>query len=664
MLNRRALLLGASALAGAAGVAGAALAIRAKWHTHPNHAVLGWLKANVLPLASAEPGSDFKDLEQLRPLIADARIVSLGEATHGTREFFQLKHRMIEYCVSQLGFTMIGFEAEYGATLAVNDYVLSGKGNARDVVAAMGFWTWDTEEVVALVEWVRAWNIANTRKVKFYGFDMQSSPASGMHLLAYLDRVAPHLAAVCEQNIAPLASAYAADDLRLMPTIVRDQAASQLATVLDAFATQRAEWIGRSSESEWHLARQSAIVLDQFARINAMDNESLSWAKSWRFRDRCMAANVRSLLDAEGHGTKAVLWAHNGHVQRSPSVFFKVIELSNMGSHLHAMFGNEMVVVGFAFNQGSFQAVDETGKLRDHTVPPAPEGFIDAALAATGLPLLALDLANIPPDGPLAKWLAAKPSQRSIGAVFYGDHTNYSEVANPRDKYDILLFVERTTAARGNPRVSRVASEGGSNAEPTNLQLTGSAALPDGWRAISYSRHPYSVSVAEEETPEAGRAVRIARSNDTLVWGDGGITQTFQVGQFGGRRLVFSAAMRAEAARIGTGAHLVVRFLQKGDNAVQVVHSGAPVRSSYWMRHSIAADVPRNAERIQICLVVTGAAAGWFGDLDLEVKPVEGAVAVSDAADERRPKRKRPPRPWDVAPQSLPVGKRLRVGPT
>src|SRR5439155_23450958 len=136
--------------------------------------------------------------------------------------------------------------------------------------------------------------------------------------------------------------------------------------------------------------------------------------------------------------------------------------------------------------------VDETGTLRDHSVPPAPEGFIDAALAATGLPLLALDLANIPPDGPLAKWLAAKPSQRSIGAVFHGDHTNYSEVANPRDKYDILLFVERTTAAHGNPRVPWVASEGGSNAEPTNLQLAGSATLPNGWRPISYSRHPYS----------------------------------------------------------------------------------------------------------------------------------------------------------------------------
>src|SRR5262249_29883955 len=91
MLNRPALLVGASALVGAAGVAGAALAIRAKWHSHPSNAVISWLKANALPLASVEPGADFKDLEQLRPLIGDARIVSLGEATHGTREFFQLK---------------------------------------------------------------------------------------------------------------------------------------------------------------------------------------------------------------------------------------------------------------------------------------------------------------------------------------------------------------------------------------------------------------------------------------------------------------------------------------------------------------------------------------------------------------------------------------------
>jgi len=184
------MLLGGTAVAAAAIIASVSPALGTQATTLEPEGI-AWLKANALPLASVEPGAGFKDLEPLRPLIGNARVVGLGESTHGTREFFQLKHRMIEYCVSQLGFTVIGFEAAQGVTLAVNDYVLHGKGNARDVVTGMIFWTWNTEEVVALVEWVRAWNIAHERKVKFYGFDMQSGAASVLHMLGYLERVAP-----------------------------------------------------------------------------------------------------------------------------------------------------------------------------------------------------------------------------------------------------------------------------------------------------------------------------------------------------------------------------------------------------------------------------------------------------------------------------------------
>jgi erythromycin esterase len=664
MLNRRGLLLGGTTLAAAAAITGTAFAIRAQWDTRPSADVITWIKANALPIATAEPGTGWQDLEALRPLIGDARIVSLGEATHGTREFFQLKHRMIEYCVSQLGFTMIGFEAQYGATLAVNDYVLDGKGNAVDVVAGMGFWTWDTEEVVALVEWVRNWNLAHDRKVKFYGFDMQSSPASGLQLLSYLERVAPYIASACEQNLAPLVSAFTAGDIGAMPAIARDQALAQLATVLDAFGNERALWVSKTSETEWHLARQNAIVLQQFARITAMDDETLGWVKGWNFRDLCMAANVRALLEGEGPDAKAVLWAHNGHVQRSPTVLFKVVELTSMGSHLHTMFGDQMVVIGFAFNQGGFKAVDDKGTLRDHTVGPAPEGYVDGALATTGLPILALDLANVPPDGPVAKWLASRPLQRSIGAVFAGPEFLYTEAANPRDKYDILLFVDRTTASRRNPIPDYPRTASGSNSEPTNLVLAGASGFPDGWRAVSYSRHPYAVTAAEEETPKAGRAVRMARSDTSLVWGDGVLTQTFPVGRWRGQRLVFGAAMRAEAARIGTGAQLVVSFWPKPDGSdrpkpLLVVPSGAPVRSMRWIRHSIAADVPSSAERIEITLVTTGAAAAWFGDIALEAKSPEGVVAVSDASDRQR---KRDPRAWDVPPPFVPLGHHLRAG--
>src|SRR5262245_28688700 len=194
-MNRRRLLLGGVALAGVAAAAGGYV-LYGPSDTHAGPDVIAWLKANAIPLATAEPGGDFKDLEPLRAVIGNARIVAMGEATHGTREFFQLKHRLIEYCVSQLGFTIIGFEAEYGTTLAVNDYVLDGKGSAADTVTGMGFSIWDTEEVLALVEWIRAWNASHDRKVKFYGFDMQSSAASALHLLGYLERVAPELATV------------------------------------------------------------------------------------------------------------------------------------------------------------------------------------------------------------------------------------------------------------------------------------------------------------------------------------------------------------------------------------------------------------------------------------------------------------------------------------
>src|SRR5271169_2485691 len=132
-----------------------------------------WIRDNAVPLATVEAGRGFADLERMRRIIGGARIVSLGEATHGTREFFRLKHRLLEFCVSELGFTLFGIEASYPECLRVNDYVLHGSGKPDEALAGTRFWTWDTEEVLALIEWMRAWNRTHEPKVKFYGFDMQ-----------------------------------------------------------------------------------------------------------------------------------------------------------------------------------------------------------------------------------------------------------------------------------------------------------------------------------------------------------------------------------------------------------------------------------------------------------------------------------------------------------
>src|SRR6476660_5636453 len=174
-----------------------------------------WIRSNAIPLASVEAGHGFADLEPLRAIIGDARIVSLGEATHGTHEFFQLKHRLLEFCVTELGFSIFGIEASYPECLRINDYVLNGTGNPADALASQRFWTWDTEEVLALIEWMRAWNSTHARKVKFYGFDLQFASEAALGVLDYLKHVAPELVAVSEASLWPLSDDFSADRFHL-----------------------------------------------------------------------------------------------------------------------------------------------------------------------------------------------------------------------------------------------------------------------------------------------------------------------------------------------------------------------------------------------------------------------------------------------------------------
>jgi len=164
-------------------------------------------------------------------------------------------------------------------------------------------------------------------------------------------------------------------------------------------------------------------------------------------RDQSMAENVKWILD-HSPGAKMVLWAHNGHVAYGDH------GCQPMGKFLRQIYGNQTVVFGFAFNQGSFQAVEMGKGLRDFTVPPAPAGSLEATLAATGIPILAVDLRKAPVKGPVAQWLKASHQTRSIGAAFSdASATSYLVDQKVLESVDALLFVEKTSAARKNPSI-------------------------------------------------------------------------------------------------------------------------------------------------------------------------------------------------------------------
>src|SRR5262245_37514906 len=163
--------------------------------------VVAWLKANARPLATVAPEGARSELEPLRAIVGSARIVGLGEATHGSHEFFAFKRRALEYLVAELGFTDFAMETDWTQALAVDAFVSDGQGDLDSAVKALSG-LWRTEEYRELLAWMRAWNAdpAHARKVRFHGLDMGAPGPTGQRLKAYLARVDPEVG----DSVAPV----------------------------------------------------------------------------------------------------------------------------------------------------------------------------------------------------------------------------------------------------------------------------------------------------------------------------------------------------------------------------------------------------------------------------------------------------------------------------
>jgi erythromycin esterase-like protein len=162
-----------------------------------------WVLQHAIKPSSVEAGHGFDDLRGLDSMIGDARIVALGEPTHGTREAFQMKHRLLEYLVENKGFSIFSIEANMPESYALNDYIIDGKGDPKKLIAGMYFWTWQTEEVLAMVNWMRDWNARNPPetgkpRLQFTGFDMQVADVAWSISHEFIKEHAPDLVAQSE----------------------------------------------------------------------------------------------------------------------------------------------------------------------------------------------------------------------------------------------------------------------------------------------------------------------------------------------------------------------------------------------------------------------------------------------------------------------------------
>ena len=406
-----------------------------------------WLAGAAVPLATAEPGADLTDLEPLRAMVGAARIVGMGEATHGTHEFFQLKRRVFEYLVREMGFTHFAIEATWPEANDINRYVLTGQGDPRRLLSWLYFWTWNTQEVLDLIEWMRAWNTSapEDRRVRFVGFDMQY-PGFAMDTVAsFVGRVdAPSAQYVADRyaclrlyrNRGPLAPPKNSEYAALSPG--EHQACRQaLLEVYQLLSANRDAYRSASSDEVYANALQSARVVQQWEEMAAQSSST----EIGRVRDRSMAENVGWLLQQGGPSARMMVWAHNGHVANQPYA---------MGAALRSAYGDDYVNLGFVFGTGFFNAIEQNGSafgnLQAWSTSVVPDGSIESIFMATGRPLLLFDTRGIAAGGSAAALLAGPLLMRSIGSTFsraWEAYYFYSQVF-PAD-FQLLLFVRSTT---------------------------------------------------------------------------------------------------------------------------------------------------------------------------------------------------------------------------
>lgn len=593
------------------------------------NAVRHWIRDNAIPLRTVLPGSGFDDMQPLRKMIGSAHIVALGEATHGTREFFQLKHRMLEFLVNEMGFTIFGIEASMPEAFCINEYVLTGKGDPEKALASFYNWVWNTEEVLDMIKWMRSYNAdpLHTKKVKFYGFDMQSPSLAVKETLENIRKIDPIQATTLEKPLASLANPFTAADFVLLPKEKKEEAAAAVRTKLRFFDEHKSDFIKRGSAPEWDIMRQKAIIVSQHieSKMNTTDLINLDPF----VRDRSMTDNINWILDHEGAGTKMVIWAHNLHVATH----------TTMGNNLRKLFGNDMFVFGFALNRGSFQAAEypvgyiqyllfpsEKGVHQFTLTPYRSESYmsLDGMLAEAGLKYAAINLRSLPVNSIVTRWFEEGQLMRNIGSV-------YSDVFGPgfsklaaNKIYDGLLFVENTTPSHLTRSGQR--SPAPILTTPANLDFEDSSPgnPPVEWLVPNQSAiFGYSVT-ASESNPHTGKRCAVISRSPGTYYGEmyGCLMQQIDATPFLGKTVRLNAAIRTDVSEPGNQAYLWLRVTKKffGPGALLFYDNMAdrPITNKNWHVYELVCKVPADAVVIGFGFALVGDGQAWLDSVSIK----------------------------------------------
>lgn len=402
--------------------------------------------------AAGEPLPDLDDprLGSLFDRFADRRVVLLGEASHGTSEFYRARAAISRHLVEHHGFTILAAEADWPDAAAVDRYVRNLPSRARETRPFQRFpeWMWKNVEFAGLVEWLRRHNdsVAPERQAAFRGLDMYNMKSSIAAVLDYLETVDPEAATTARERYGCLTPwqrdpstygrAMLTNGYRKCEEAVVDQCRDLLARELDYAASDGDAFLD---------AAQNARLIASAERYYRV--MYYGGAKSWNLRDSHMFETLGHLLDAGGPDAKAVVWAHNSHIGDARHTEMGAVRGEhNIGQLCRERWGEAAALIGFGTHTGTVAAAtDWGGRVEVKGVYPSHEGSFERLFHDSGIPHLLLDLSR---DAALSRRLAEERLQRFIGVIYRPETELASHYANASlsRQYDAFVWFDETTA--------------------------------------------------------------------------------------------------------------------------------------------------------------------------------------------------------------------------
>ena len=403
---------------------------------------------------------DESDYDALLERVGDARLVLLGEASHGTHEFYRERARITRRLIEELGFAAVAVEGDWPDADRVSRYV-QGAGDDGDAEEALrGFrrfptWMWRNAEVLDFVGWLRAHNeqlAAPARGVGFYGLDLYSLGASMEAVIAYLEQVDPAAASrarrryECLHPFSQDSSGYGQAVLLGVSEPCRRRVLEQLVE-LRRHAGDYLRNDGLVAEDRYFLAEQNAtVVADAEEYYRTMFG---SPAPSWNLRDRHMADTLDQLqvhLARHGDAGKIVVWEHNSHVGDARSTEMAQRGELNLGQLMRERHARDAVLVGFTTYSGTVTAASEWGgeAERKRVRPALPDSY-EALLHETDIPAFLLCPLGMSGSG---RALREPRLQRAIGVIYRPETERQSHwfAACASQQFDALVHIDVTRA--------------------------------------------------------------------------------------------------------------------------------------------------------------------------------------------------------------------------